>query len=240
MKRINAKHNVGNRYHILSLLLTITITASILSACGDFRDEPIPQTPAPQPQPVPTPEPQPGPKPQPHGETEEQRNKRLCEAERRWALESRLIDLNQYHLYEHRNFAPVFNTTGERQSGVDGWVKCEKALEINGFIPPKDRDNRPPVVTTPTEAPKTPKSPAPSNPPNPETRPSSDDEEANRMCEEERDYVLKAGFIDPNLYRMFKRRNFAPVYQNPGERQSGIESWQPCLTCLRINGFIWY
>lgn len=246
-KNKNNKLMEVNRHHTLSTLLSVMVAVTILSACGDFRDEP---TPAPEPQPVPqpAPHPQPGPKPQLHSETEEQRNKRLCDAERKWALESGLIDLNQFRLYENRNFAPVFNTPGVRQSGVDGWTKCQVALEINGFIPQRNTST-PTVVTNPPVSPSDRRSEQPAEttaelptatPPHTENHSISEEEEVNRMCEEERDYVLKARIIDANLFRMFQRRNFAPVYETPGERQSGIESWAPCMTALRINGFIWY
>ncbi len=248
MTLIKTKRNMMNPYHGLSLLIAITIAATILPACGDFRDELVPPTPeAPTSQPVP----QPVPGSKPHGETEEQRDKRLCDAERKWALESSLIDLNQFRLYENRNFSPVFNTPGVRQSGIDGWLKCDKALEINGFIPRKPVDAQPiAVATAPPSSGQafghyglkqqvafltaaTPETP-------PATQAAREDEETNKMCEEERDYVLKARLTDANLVRMFKKRNFAPVYEISGERESGIESWQPCLTSLRINGFIWY
>ena len=140
--------------HLLTLLMIITISLS-LSACADFKDEQqpaqptqTPQQPTPKPEPAPRPppppsQPRPTPRPDPTPplqpptptETDAQRNHRLCEAERQWALRSGLIDVSEFRLYENRNFAPVFNTPGVRQSGIDGWINCVRVLEINGFIP---------------------------------------------------------------------------------------------------------
>lgn len=125
-------------------LVTLLMISTLIS-CGDFIDpeeSPAPQTETPQePQKPQTPE-QPKtpetpkepvvPKPKP-GETKEQKNWRLCEAERLWAFNARIIDSNALRLYQSRNFAPVFNTPGERQSGVEGWYPCVHALEMNGF-----------------------------------------------------------------------------------------------------------
>jgi len=136
----------GIKGNHLTRWLGVIVAVTLLSACGDFKDEPTPPTPvpnpapqpqpAPQPAPQPVPQPQPQPVPRPQGETEEQRNWRLCEEERYWAYRSGMIDLNQFRLYQSRNFAPVFSTPGVRQSGVEVWVSCRKALEANGFINP--------------------------------------------------------------------------------------------------------
>ena len=142
---------------LIPIYISITITA-----CGDFRDEPSPAQPIPTPQPAPQPSPQPQPIPQPHpipepsppphpqpqpgptpspqptpqpAETESQRNYRMCESERLWALNTRLITINQYQIFQRRNFAPVFNEPGVRQSGIESWHECRLALQINGFIP---------------------------------------------------------------------------------------------------------
>ena len=121
---------------ILTLVSLFIITT--LTSCGDFIDpEEVPPTTPPEEKPI-TPEvpPEPvTPKPKP-GETKEQKNWRLCEAERIWAFNARIIDSNAYRLYQSRNFAPVFNTPGERQSGIEGWYPCMHALEINGFVDP--------------------------------------------------------------------------------------------------------
>ena len=121
---------------ILTLVSLFIITT--LTSCGDFIDpEEVPPINPPEEKPitpeVPTEPVIPKPKP---GETKEQKNWRLCEAERLWAFNARIIDSNAYRLYQNRNFAPVFNTPGERQSGIEGWYPCAHALEINGFVDP--------------------------------------------------------------------------------------------------------
>ena len=132
------KHSISPSIQRSILTLTLTFIITALTSCGDFIDPkeatPTPQT---QEQPV-TPEVPPEPvipKPKP-GETLEQKNWRLCEAERLWAFNARLIDSNAYQLYQKRNFAPIFNTPGERQSGIEGWYPCAHALEVNEFVDP--------------------------------------------------------------------------------------------------------
>lgn len=74
-------------------------------------------------------------------EAQEKRNWRLCEAERRWAFQTGLIDESLLKLYQLRNFAPVFYTRGVRQSGIEGWYVCKRALQMNGFIALKSTVN---------------------------------------------------------------------------------------------------
>lgn len=129
-----------NYVPVLSLLL-IQLLVPILISCGDFVDEKAPETPpvvqppVQHPQTPQTPQTPETPKPQTPTETEAQRNWRLCEAERIWAFNARIIDVGALRLYQSRNFAPVFNHPGERQSGIEGWYGCKHALELNGFIP---------------------------------------------------------------------------------------------------------
>lgn len=143
IKHMNVKEREIGKVSVLSLLI-IPLLVPILTSCGDFVDQkqpespPVVQPPVPQtPQTPPTPQtpqvPQYPQAPKPT-ETEEQRNWRMCEAERMWAFNSRLIDVGALRLYQSRNLAPVFHTPGERQSGIEGWYGCKQALEINGFI----------------------------------------------------------------------------------------------------------
>lgn len=122
------------RVPALSLFIVIFLVP-ILTSCGDFVDEKPPETPPVVQPPVQQPQTPQTPRPQTPTETVEQRNWRMCEAERIWAFNSRLIDSGALRLYQSRNFAPVFNTPGERQSGIEGWYPCKHALEMNGFIP---------------------------------------------------------------------------------------------------------
>lgn len=125
---------------LLSILL-ISLLVPVLTSCGDFVDEkppetpPVVQPPEQHPQTPQTPQTPETPKPQTPTETEEQRNWRMCEVERMWAFNARLIDVGALRLYQSRNFAPVFNHPGERQSGIEGWYGCALALQLNGFIP---------------------------------------------------------------------------------------------------------
>jgi hypothetical protein len=317
----------------------------------------------------------------------------MCEAERQWALKSGLIDINQYRIFRNRNMAPIYLTPGERQSGIDGWFECEKALSENGFlektganqptaapvhiqeeptvnkvvpppaketpkelititpsyspdpkpvakreevsatvtsqnaspqpsqttVPPSlgapkgeepkpntavvghqpDHKTPPPApkkdtvtvavadqpapplapqptktlpsvtetapvadqkkVETPTKAPEpvpTPETPTvtpvqpsapendtPKEPPreNPPSEKKTDNRAAQRlwqMCEEERKWALEAELIDRAQYRLFRNRNMAPIYVEPGVRQSGIDGWFECTKALKTNGFI--
>ena len=140
------------RFHSISVLILL-IAIPIITSCGDFVDHPEesqpttpPNVPAdpPKPQPAPETKPEPSkpptkpvetPKSPPKEETEEQRNWRMCETERRWAFTAKIIDADLLRLYQNRNFAPVFNNPGVRQSGIEGWYPCKKALQMNGFIP---------------------------------------------------------------------------------------------------------
>jgi hypothetical protein len=315
----------------------------------------------------------------------------MCEAERQWALKSGLIDINQYRIFRNRNMAPIYLTPGERQSGIDGWFECEKALLENRFLekpgvnqsvaapvhvqeeptinkvepptakkepkelvtippsfppdpkpvakreevsatvtsqnaspqpsqttvppslvaskgeelkpntavvehppdhktpPPATRKDTvvgadqpaPPLTPQPTEtlpsvtetapvtdqkkvetptkapepvpAPETPKvtpvqpsaseKDAPKESPreNPPSEKKSDDRVVQRlwqMCEEERKWALEAELIDRAQYRLFRNRNMAPIYVEPGVRQSGIDGWFECTKALKTNGFI--
>ncbi len=250
-----------NREGIFHLILAVMVSLTLFG-CGDFKDEPptpveppkttpeSPQTPqAPSVPPPPTPT-----TPPIHAPSVEKMNQ-MCEAERQWALSAGLIDINQLRLFQKRNFAPVFNTPGERQ--IDGWVACAKALEINGFVTPQRNKPEGPARRTPqplTE-PKAPENPQPEPPPKPTfpqppqipplpqnprapENPPPSVEKMNEMCEAERQWAFSAGLIDINLLRFFQRRNFAPVFNTPGERQSGADSWYPCEKALEINGFI--
>ena len=231
----NTKLNTVNRHQTLTSLLSIMVAITVLAACGDFRDQP--ETPIhenPQPH-VDPPKPQEPPKPteKPHNPSVEKMNE-MCEAERQWTLSAGLIDLNQLRLFQSRNFAPVFNTPGERQSGIDGWVACQKALEINGFVT-LSRNESP---AQPVIEPVVPR-PAPIQPPPIPGRPLTPSvQRMNEMCEAERQWALSAGLIDINQMRLFQGRNFAPVFNTPGERQSGIDGWLPCQKALEINGFV--
>lgn len=139
-KNKNQKRKKISIVLVLSLL-TVTLLVPILISCSDFVDEKSPEySPTPNPQveqpkgqpPLPTPEGTPYP---PKTETLEQRNWRLCEAERIWAFNTHLIDSGVLQIYQRRNFAPVFNQPGERQSGIEGWYACKHALQMNGFVP---------------------------------------------------------------------------------------------------------
>jgi hypothetical protein len=209
---------------------------TLLSACGDFRDQPeTPSQENPQPHvdPPKTPETPKTPE-KPHNPSVEKMNE-MCEAERQWTYSAGLIDLNQLRLFQRRNFAPVFNTPGERQSGIDGWVACQKALEINGFVT-VSRNEPAPIARPAPQPPIEPITPQP--PPIPEKPQAPSVQRMNEMCEAERQWALSAGLIDINQLRLFQGRNFAPVFNTPGERQSGIAGWLPCQKALEANGFI--
>lgn len=60
----------------------------------------------------------------------------------------------------------------------------------------------------------------------------------DEMCEHERQWVYSTGAIDAIEFRLFRRRNLAPIYRTPGERQSGVETWCVCEESLKANGFI--
>ncbi|MBI3294429.1 MAG: hypothetical protein HYZ71_06830 [Deltaproteobacteria bacterium] len=115
------------------LTLSFLLVLPTLSSCSDFVDHPTPSEPAPHSEPTPPTEPSPTPNPANGPETDQQKNWRACEAERMWAFNSRLIDVSALRLYQQRNLAPVFNDAGVRQSGVEGWYECARALEMNGF-----------------------------------------------------------------------------------------------------------
>lgn len=242
-KNKNNKLSEVNRQHILSTLRIVMVAVTLLSACGDFRDQPetpIHENPQPHVDPPKTPE-TPKTQEKPHNPSIEKMNE-MCEAERQWTLSAGLIDLNQLRLFQRRNFAPVFNTPGERQSGIDGWVACLKALEINGFVTLSRNEPESPRLPAPQPPvdpiPAVPR-PAPIQPPPiPEKPQPSSVQRMNEMCEAERQWALSAGLIDINQFRLFQGRNFAPVFNTPGERQSGIESWLFCQKALQINGFI--
>ena len=74
----------------------------------------------------------------------------------------------------------------------------------------------------------------------PEVRPIDPDSEArrvNEICERERQWAYASGLIDAVQLRLFRKRNLAPVYNTPGERQSGIDSWFTCPESVKMNGF---
>ena len=135
MLYLDTKKNRECLYQSIFNIGMVGIVALTLFGCGDFRDEPQPPTPTSQP-PVESPKPPETPKtPQtPEKNPSLEKMNQMCEAERQWALTARLIDINQLRLFQGRNFAPIFNTPGERQSGIEGWIPCQKALEANGFI----------------------------------------------------------------------------------------------------------
>jgi hypothetical protein len=45
--------------------------------------------------------------------------------------------------------APVYQSPGNRQSGIEGWYPCEKALQANGFYP--ENGNQPSEKLKPME-----------------------------------------------------------------------------------------
>jgi hypothetical protein len=120
--------------HYQTTLTVILLLISFLNGCADFKEDseqPTPPVQTPIQSTPTTPVVPPIPK---KGETPEQMQWRMCEAERLWAFNSRIIDDGELHIYRKRNFAPVFNNPGERQSGIEGWYPCVRALETNGFV----------------------------------------------------------------------------------------------------------
>lgn len=144
-KQDNTKSNVTKESSLHYIETTIRgmltlLMIALLASCGDLvnhPEEPEQRPPHSEPKPETPQTPQ---KPIEKPSTKEAYD-RMCEEERQWAYRVGLIDLNQLRLYQSRNFAPVFNTPGERQSGIDGFVVCQRALEINGFINHSDRED---------------------------------------------------------------------------------------------------
>lgn len=48
------------------------------------------------------------------------------------------------------------------------------------------------------------------------------------LCESERNWALTAGLIDASQHRLYRARNYAPLYVVAGVRSSGIDGWFSC------------
>ena len=49
-----------------------------------------------------------------------------------------------------------------------------------------------------------------------------------KLCQQERDFAYQKGWVDERSYQLFSFSNFAPKYQTPGDRFSGINGWFLC------------
>lgn len=101
---------------------------------------------------------------------------------------------------------------------------------------PEESDPSSPTVT---EQPTPVITAGPSQSPTPIENPKlENDEQRNwKACEAERMWAFKARLIDANALRLFQQRNLAPVFNDPGVRQSGVEGWYACIQALELNGF---
>ena len=202
---------------------------SLLTGCSSFVDDPTkpdspPQTSqppvAPQPPPQQTPPevkpPNPNPDRKPKAE-EAEHQWYLCDYDRRHLLARREIDDDQFRICRRKNFGPIYNTPGNRDSGATTWVECRQSLIINGFI---QEPNDPPI--TPSLV---------SHQPN-----NTDDLQRaiNLWCEEARILAYLQGHIDIGQFYYFRRRNFATAYDIPGDPTSEI-SWVRCEDAIRLN-----
>jgi hypothetical protein len=109
-------------------LLLLPILLATITSCGDLMKEPEPV--------VTPPPPIEHKEPAPDKSTTDPASiaDKMCDQERQWAFATGLIDADQLKFFRNRNFGPVYNTPGVRQSGIEAWFKCDASLKMNGFL----------------------------------------------------------------------------------------------------------
>ncbi len=49
------------------------------------------------------------------------------------------------------------------------------------------------------------------------------------ICEQERNYVRKAGLVSYGDYELYKSLGFGPLYNRPQDRSTGVSEWANCI-----------